>query len=178
MKKLILLISFLFLFNSCDSDDSSDSVELTIEQKLIGQWVMTDYYSDTFYENDQRGRLEKIVPEETDYGIEFLDNPKKILVSGFLRYSWKEYEIIEGDTIITSQGTNFMDGADNEGFHVTNWRIEDDLLISEDPINNGIEPFISKSEVQIEDDRLKLILDSNQFREDASGEIIVEYRRK
>ena len=178
MKKIIILISSLFLIYSCESDNSNGSVELTKEQKLIGQWVMTDYYSDTFYENDQKGRREKIVPEESDYGIEFLDNPKKILVSGFLRYSWNEYEIIEGDTIITSQGTNFMDGEDNEGFHVTDWRIEDDLLISEDPINNGIESFISKSKIEIVNDRLKLILDSNQFREDATGEIIVDYRRE
>ena len=51
-----------------------------------------------------------------------------------------------------------MDGEDNKGFHVTDWRIEDDLLISEDPINNGIESFISKSKIEIVNDRLKLIL--------------------
>ena len=59
MKKIIILISSLFLIYSCESDNSNGSVELTKKQKLIGQWVMTDYYHDTFYENDQKGRRRK-----------------------------------------------------------------------------------------------------------------------
>ncbi|MEP1018836.1 hypothetical protein, partial [Maribacter dokdonensis] len=77
--------------------------------------TLTNYYSDTYFDDRNEGRIEEIVTDETDYGIEFTDNPKMIVLTGFLRYSWDEYEIVDGQKVITSSASNFMDSEHGEG---------------------------------------------------------------
>lgn len=171
---LFLIISVL----SCHSESTSESPELSLSEKLIGEWILTNYYSDSFSPQEQTGRIEEIVPEETDYGIEFTDNPKKIILTGFLRYSVQSYEIEDNEKVVKSEHTNFMDAEHGEGFHVNDWRIENEILITEDPTGDGGDPFISKSEVQLSGNTLKLTLENSQFNPNRSGQIILEYKRK
>lgn len=173
-KFFLILVTLCLL--SCDSDNDSNSAELSQSERLIGEWTLTNYYSDSYFEERNEGRIEEIVQEETDYGIEFTDNPKKILLTGFLRYSWDEYEIVDGEKVITYQATNFMDADHGEGYHTNDWRIENEILITEDP-NDG-DPYISMSKVELSGDNLKLTLESSQFNPKNSGEIIIEYKRK
>ncbi|WP_373516301.1 hypothetical protein [Pricia sp.] len=181
MKNKILLFLLAIFILSCESDDSdshSDSnlQELPLSKRLIGAWNLTDYYSDTYFEEWNEGRIEEIVSAETDYGIEFTDNPKRIILTGFLRYSFKEYEIVDGEKVITYEATNFMDAEHGEGYHTNEWRVENEILITEDPRDG--DPYFSLSEMQLSGDNLKLTLDPSQFNPKNSGEITVEYKRK
>lgn len=173
-KGLLLLLILLVL--SCDSESTTELPEQTLSEKLIGQWTLTNYYSDTYFDDRNEGRIEEIVTDETDYGIEFTDNPKMIVLTGFLRYSWDEYEIVDGQKVITSSASNFMDSEHGEGYHTNEWRIENEILITEDPSDG--DPYISMSEINLSGDNLKLTLDSSQFNPKNSGDIILEYKRK
>ena len=168
----------LSIFYSCESDNSSINQEFSASEKIIGEWTLKYYYSDSFSSIEQTGRIEEIVPEETDYGIEFTINPQKIILSGFLRYSVQEYEIVNNDKVITSEHTNFMDSEHGEGYHVNEWRIENDLLITEDPTGDGGEPYISISEIEFSGNLLKLTLENSQFNINRSGQTFLEYERK
>lgn len=177
LRKVLILLSGIFIL-SCDSDSNSDAPELSLSDSLIGVWTLSGYYYETFFEDELRGRIEKEIIDETDYEIEFLDNPKKIVLRGLLRYSVEEYEIVEGDKVITSEHINFMEASHGEGYHTNEWRIEDGILITQDHTGDGGEPYISKSEILLSGNNLKLILDPSQFNADITGEIIIDYSRK
>ena len=89
MIKKIFLILFAALIFSCQSDDTTTAQEVSSDS-LIGAWILTNYYSDVFREQEQTGRIEQIVPEETNYEIEFTDTPNKIILTGFFRYAVEE----------------------------------------------------------------------------------------
>jgi len=143
---------------------------------------MTNYYDDTYFVEDEYGVIEQMVPDETDYAIEFTDNPKEINTSGFLRYSREEYEIVNGEKVITGPaGTNFMDGDDGEGYHAGTWKIEEGKLIVTDLVQQGpdeFEEYSSESSIALSGDKLTLTLDNAQFGPHLSGEIIIEYKRQ
>ncbi len=179
MKKKLFLILFSFLIFSCNSDDNSEPEMLSLSESLVGKWNMTNYYDDSFFIQEQEGRIEKIVLEETNYGIEFTDNPKKINLSGFLRYSVDEYEINDGEKLITkSGGTNFMDAEHGEGYHTGEWKIEDGMLICSDVSSQEGIAYSTISSIELSGDNLKLTLDNSQFGSHLSGEIIIEYQKE
>lgn len=178
MKHLkIYLLAFLTV--ACSKDDAAD---LPLDEQLLGKWKLINYYDDTFFVEDEYGVIEEMVAEETDYGIEFTDNPKEIKTTGFLRYSRKEYEIVNEEKVFTgSTGTNFMDGDDGEGYHAGTWKIEEGKLIVTDLVPQGpdeFEEYSSKSSIELNGDNLKLTLDNAQFGSHLFGEIILEYIRK
>ena len=178
MKQLkICLLTFLAV--ACSKDDAAD---IPLDQQLLGKWTMTNYYDDTYLVEEESGILEQIVPEETDYAIEFTDNPKEIKTTGFLRYSWDEYELVNGEKVFNgSSGTNFMDGDDGEGFHTGTWKVEDGKLIITDEKQQGadyFEEYSSTSSIALSGDNLTLTLDNAQFGSHLSGEIIIEYKRQ
>jgi hypothetical protein len=176
--KALLLLFLIISVLSCDSEDTSESPELSLSEKLIGEWAMTNYYSNLYFHAREEGRIEKIVPEETDYGIEFTRNQNEIILSGFLRYTWDEYEIVDGEKVITYQATNFMDSEHGEGYHTGNWKIENELLICTDVSSQeGIE-YATISSIEFSGDNLKLTLENSQFGTHLEGETIVEYIRK
>jgi len=123
MKQLkVCLLAFLAM--ACSKDDAAS--DLPLDEQLLAKWTMTNYYDDTYFVEDEYGVIEQMVPDETDYAIEFIDNPKEIKTTGFLRYSRDEYEIVNGEKVITGPaGSNFMDGDDGEGFHTGTWKIEE-----------------------------------------------------
>jgi len=178
MKHLkICLLTLLIV--ACSKDDAAD---LPLDQQLLGKWTMTNYYDDTYLVEQEYGVLEQIVPEETDYAIEFTDNPKEIKTTGFLRYSWDEYELVNGEKVFNgSSGTNFMEGDDGEGFHTGTWKVEDGKLIITDEKQQGadyFEEYSSTSSIALSGDNLTLTLDNAQFGSHLSGEIIIEYKRQ
>ncbi|CAM3298038.1 hypothetical protein [Zobellia roscoffensis] len=176
---LLLLISFI----SCDSESNSDSpeepaTELSLSENLVGEWILINYYDDSYFVQDQYGIIEQIVNEETDYGIQFTDNPKEIRTNGFLRYTREKYEIIDGEKITEPAGINFWDGDEGEGLHTGEWKIEDGILITNDVSpQEGIEYSIISS-IELSGDNLKLTLDNSQFGSHLTGEITIEYRKK
>jgi hypothetical protein len=173
MNKKVFLLLLAIPILSCDSD----SQELSFSEELIGAWTLTNYYSDSFFEGEEYGRIEKMVPEETDYGIEFADNPKKIILSGFLRYSFEEYEIVDGKKVTTYQATNFMDSEDGEGYHTGEWKIMDGTLICSDVSPQEGIAYSTISAIELSGGTLKLTLDNSQFGPHQSGETIIEYRK-
>lgn len=178
MKHLkICLLAFLAV--ACSKDDKAD---LTLDEQLLGKWTMTNYYDDHYFVQDGYGIIEQIVPDETDYAIEFTNNPKKIKTTGFLRYSTEEYELVNGEKVFDgSTGTNFMDGDDGEGFHTGTWKVENGKLIITDVIQQGpdeFEEYSSISTIELSGDNLKLTLDNAQFGSHLIGEIIIEYKRQ
>ena len=179
MNKKILFVLFSILILSCSSDDSLESEELSLSERLIGEWTLTNYHDDSYFVQDQYGIIEQMVGDETDYGIEFTDNPNKINTTGFLRYTRDEYEIVAGEKVITkSAGTNFWDGNNGEGLHTGEWSIENGMLINSDVSpQEGIEYSIISS-IELSGNRLKLILDNAQFGSHLTGKIMIEYRRK
>lgn len=179
MKQLkFCLLTILMV--ACSKDDATSN--LPLDEQLVGKWTMTNYYDDTYYVEDDYGVIEQMVPDETDYAIEFTDNPKKIKTAGFLRYSTEEYEIVNGEKVFDgSTGTNFMDGDDGEGFHTGTWKVENGKLIITDVIQQGpdeFEEYSSISSIELSGDNLKLTLDNAQFGSHLTGEIIIEYKRQ
>lgn len=179
MKHLkICLLAFLAI--ACSKDDAVS--DLPLDEQLVGKWTMTNYYDDTYFVQDGYGVVEKMVPDETDYAIEFTDNPKEIKTTGFLRYSRDEYEIVNGEKVFTgSKGTNFMDGDDGEGFHTGTWKIEDEKLIIMDVTQQGpdeFEEYSTTSSIVLNGNNLTLTLDNAQFGSHLTGEVIIEYKRQ
>ncbi|BDW91879.1 hypothetical protein MACH07_07110 [Flagellimonas marinaquae] len=179
MKYLKICLLTLLLV-ACSKDDATSN--LSLDEQLVGKWTMTNYYDDTFFVEYQNGVIEKIVPEETNYAIEFTDNPKEIKTIGFLRYSREEYEIVDGEKVITGPvGTNFMDGDDGEGYHTGTWKIENGKLITTGFNQIGpdeFEEFSIISTIQLKGNVLTLTLDNAQFGSHLTGEIIIEYKRQ
>lgn len=178
MKHLkICLLALLVV--ACSKDDATDR---PLDEQLLGKWTMTNYYDDTYLVEQEYGVLKQIVPEETDYAIEFADNPKEIKTTGFLRYSWDEYELVNGEKVFNGYSvTNFMDGDDGEGFHTGAWTVEDGKLIITDVKQQGpdyFEEYSTTSSIELKGDNLTLTLDSAQFGSHLSGEIIIEYKRQ
>lgn len=178
MNKILSIGLLGILFMSCDSDSSTDLQEQDLSERIIGEWILTNYYSDSYSTESNEGRIEKMVPEETNYGIEFTENQNEIILSGFLRYAFEEYELVNGEKEITYEATNFMDSEHGEGFHTGVWKIENGLLICTDVSSQeGIE-YSTISSTEFSGDTLKLILDDSQFGTHLSGETILEYLRK
>ncbi|MBA4747037.1 MAG: hypothetical protein H2058_17490 [Muricauda sp.] len=179
MKQFKIYLLALFVF-ACSKDDAAS--DLPLDEQLLGKWTLTNYYDDTFFVEGEYGVIEQMVPEETDYGIEFTDNPKEIKTTGFLRYSREEYEIVNGEKVFTgSTGTNFMDGDDGEGYHAGTWKIEERKLVVTDSVQQGpdeFEEYSSISSIELSGDNLKLTLDNAQFGSHLKGEIIIEYKRR
>lgn len=178
--KYLKICLLTLLIVACSKDNTTSN--LSLDEQLLGKWTMTNYYDDTFFVEYQNGVIEKIVPEETNYAIEFTDNPKKIKTTGFLRYSTEEYEIVNGEKEFTgSTGTNFMDGDDGEGFHTGTWKIENGKLITTGFNQIGpdeFEEFSIISTIQLKGNVLTLTLDNAQFGSHLAGEIILEYKRQ
>jgi hypothetical protein len=168
-----------FLVVACSKDDTAD---LPLDEQLVGKWTLANYHDDSYFVQDQYGIIEQMIPEETDYEIEFTDNPKEIKTAGFLRYKWNEYEIVNGDKVVKEPtGSNFWDGDDGEGLHTGTWRIENGNLINTDVSQQGPEEFEEYSiisSIELNDDTLTLTIDNSQFGSHLTGEIIVEYVRK
>lgn len=174
MKQLkVCLLAFLVL--ACSKDDAAN---LSLDEQLLGKWTLTNYYSDSYFPDRNEGRIEKIVPEETDYGIEFTDDPNKIVLSGFLRYSFEGYEIVDGKKEITYQATNFMDAEHGEGYHTGEWKIENDLLICTDVSSQEGEIYSTTSSIELSGGKLILTLDNSQFGTHQTGETIFEYTKE
>ena len=174
MKQLkVCLLVFLVL--ACSKDDAAN---LSLDEQLLGKWTLTNYYSDSYFPDRSEGRIEKIVPEETDYAIEFTDDQNKIVLSGFLRYSFEGYEIVDGEKEITYQATNFMDAEQGEGYHTGEWKIENGLLICTDVSSQEGEVYSTTSSIKLSGDTLVLTLDNSQFGIHQTGETIVEYIRE
>src|SRR5690606_15699875 len=157
MKQLkVCLLAFLAM--ACSKDETAP--DLPLDEQLLGKWTMTNYYDDTYFVEYEYGTIEQIVPDETDYGIEFTENPKEIKTTGFLRYSRSEYEMVNGEKVITGpEGTNFMDGDDGEGFHVGTWKIEEGNLVVTNLVQQGpdeFEEYSSTSSIELRGDNLKL----------------------
>ena len=178
MKKKILLVLLSIFILSCTKDDNLESEKLSLSERLVGEWTLINYYDDSYFVREQYGMIEQITPEETDYRIEFTDNPKEIRTFGFLRYSIDRYKIVEGEKITEPAGTNFWDGSDGEGLHTGEWIIENDILTNSDVSpQEGIEYSIISS-IEISNNILKLTLDNSQFGSHLTGKIFVEYQKK
>ncbi len=180
MKQFKICLLALFVF-ACSKDDAAS--DLPLDEQLLGKWTLTNYHDDHYFVEDQYGIIHKMVPDETDYGIEFTNNPKEIKTTGFLRYSRSEYEIFNGEKEIADPvGFNFMDGDDGEGLHTGTWRIENGKLINTDVSQQGpdeFEEYSIVSSIKLNGDTLTLTVDNSQFGSShLTGEIIVEYVRE
>lgn len=179
MKRLTIYFLALLVV-ACSKDDTAS--DLSLDEQLLGKWTMTNYYDDTYLVEYQYGTIKQIVPDETDYAIEFTDNPKEIETTGFLRYSVKEYELVNEEKVFNGPtGTNFMDGDDGEGFHTGTWKIENGILITTGISQQGpdeFEEYSIISTIQLKGNVLTLTLDNAQFGSHLTGEIIIEYKRQ
>lgn len=178
MKQLkVCLLAFLAI--ACSKDDAAD---LPLDEQLLGKWTMTNYYDDHYFVQDEYGIIEQIVPDETDYGIEFTDNPKEIKTTGFLKYNWGEYEIVNGEKVVENlDGFNTWQGDEGDGLHTGTWRIENGKLITTDVSQQGpdeFEEYSIISTIELKGNVLTLTLDNAQFGSHLTGEIIIEYKRQ
>lgn len=177
MKQLkVCLLVFSVL--ACSKDDAAN---LSLDEQLLGKWTITNYYDDHYFVEGQYGIIHEMVPDETDYGIEFTDNPKEIKTTGFLKYNWGEYEIVNGEKVVENlDGFNTWQGDEGDGLHTGTWRIENGKLITTDVSQQGpneFEEYSIISSIELRGDILKLTLDNAQFGSHLTGEIIVEYVR-
>ncbi|MCK0161694.1 hypothetical protein [Allomuricauda sp. F6463D] len=178
MKQLkVCLLAFLVM--ACSKDDTAS--DLPLDEQLLGKWTMTNYYDDHYFVQDEYGIIEQIVPDETDYEIEFIDNPKEIKTTGFLKYNWGEYEIVNGEKVVENlDGFNTWQGDEGDGLHTGTWRIENGKLISTDVSQQGpdeFEEYSIISSIELKGDVLTLTIDNSQFGSHLTGEIIIEYKR-
>lgn len=178
--KYLKICLLTLLIVACSKDDATSN--LSLDQQLVGKWTMTNYYDDHYFVQDGYGIIEQMVPDETDYAIEFTDNPKEIKTTGFLKYNWGEYEIVNGEKVVENlNGFNTWQGEEGDGLHTGTWKIENGKLITTDISQQGpdeFEEYSIISTIELSGDNLTLILDNSQFGSHLSGEIIIEYKRQ
>ena len=163
----IIKTSFLLLFIfivSCNSDDNSTDSVQDNPVDILGTWNLSEYSS-----TSTTAESGKITTEEginIDYVIEFIDNPKEIVVSGSIEYSVEE---TTGNN--TNSFTAIINGDFGEGFHTGEWRIENNNLITRsfevDPNEAGAFDLITEI-VELTDTSLILRINNAQYSSDNS----------
>lgn len=165
MKKFkIYHLPILLLITNCSSNDDANNNTQNIAEEIIGIWNLSDYSSNSTTTETGRVVIESL--SSTDYILEFTNNPKDINVSGTIVVAVEETN--DGNT---SNFTYNVNGDFEEGFHTSEWRIENGNLVTRsfdiDPDEEGAFDLITEI-VELTSNSLILKIDNAQYSSENS----------